>query len=287
VTDVRTADGRTLHVHEAGDPSGAVVLAHHGTPSTGVLYERWSEDAAARGIRLLGYDRPGYGGSTRHEGRSVADAVADVETILDALDVDRAASWGVSGGGPHVLACAALLPERIGAVASLSSVGPYGVDGLDFFEGMGEGNVEEFGAVLEGPEAHRRALDKQLDGMRDLSAEQLVAAMKPYLSDVDAGLLTDEFGAFMHAGLIDAMRTPDGWFDDNVAFAQPWGFDLGAIEIPVLLLQGVQDEMVPAGHARWLAQQIPHVEARIREEDGHLTYLTDIGPVHEWLSGRL
>src|SRR6476646_3986228 len=132
---IQTSDGRQLCVYDAGDPAGPAILYHHGTPSSGLLDEPWIEDARARGARLIGFDRPGYGGSTERPGRSVADVAGDVTAILDGLGIDRCATWGVSGGGPHALACAALLPERIEAVATLVSVAPYDAEGLDWLEG--------------------------------------------------------------------------------------------------------------------------------------------------------
>jgi len=122
VQSISTKDGRTLCVHEDGDPNGLPVLMHHGTPASGVLYDAHVGLAREQGIRLLGYDRPGYGGSTRHEGRSVADAASDASAIADHLGLERYCSWGISGGGPHVLACAALCDERLVAVASLAAV---------------------------------------------------------------------------------------------------------------------------------------------------------------------
>src|SRR4051794_3715114 len=107
--DVTAPPGRILHVHEAGDREGLPGVVHHGTPTDGALFGRWVADAEQRGIRLIGYDRPGYGGSDPRRGRTVGDAAADTAAIADALAIDRFATWGISGGAPHALACAALL----------------------------------------------------------------------------------------------------------------------------------------------------------------------------------
>ena len=120
------------------------MLVHNGTPNSRHLYGPAVADAAARGLRLIGYDRPGYGGSTPQPGRTVADCAADVRAICAELGLDRLAMWGISGGGPHLLACAALLPGLVTAAASLASLAPSDVGGLDWFDGMGQENVDDF-----------------------------------------------------------------------------------------------------------------------------------------------
>ncbi len=150
---VRTPDDRNLRVQEGGDSRGRPVLVHGGTPNSRNLYRPHLEVALEQGIRLISYDRPGYGGSTPHSGRSIADCAADVRTIADALDIDRFAIWGISGGGPHALACAARLPDRLVAVASLASPAPYDAPGLDYFAGMGELNVDDTKLMLDDPTA--------------------------------------------------------------------------------------------------------------------------------------
>jgi pimeloyl-ACP methyl ester carboxylesterase len=287
VTDVRTPDGRTLHVREAGDPAGRPVIVHHGTPSSGLLNPKHARDAAERGIRLIGYDRPGFGGSTPRPGRRVADAAGDVVAIADALRLERFAAWGISGGGPHVLACAALLPERTVAAAAVASVAPYDADGLDWLEGMGEGNIIEHAAILEGGEAFERFLEREAAQFLAATPEQLVDALRLHLSDVDAAELTGELAAFMLAAFADGLRNGiAGWRDDDYAFVAPWGFELESIRVPVLLRQGRQDRMVPFGHGAWLAGQIPGVEAELSEEHGHLTLRRGIPEVHAWLLER-
>src|SRR5919109_1263991 len=147
---IESPDDRVLAAVEGGDPNGPAVVVHNGTPMSRLLYAPHVADAKARGLRLIGYDRPGYGGSTPQPGRVVADAAADVAAIADALGIDRFGTWGISGGGPHALACAALLPDRVVAAASLAGVAPYDAKDLDWLAGMGEANVQEFALTLQG-----------------------------------------------------------------------------------------------------------------------------------------
>ena len=199
-------DGRTLQVREGGDPDGVLLVIHHGTPGGAVLAAAWSDDAAARGLRLVTYARPGYGGSTRQPGRSVADVAHDVAALADACGAERFLTWGSSGGGPHALACAALLPDRVVAAASLAGVGPFDATDLDFLAGMGEGNVEEFGtAVADGEPGVRAFTEKLAAALLAASREQFVEEMAPFLTDVDAAELRGPLGevlvAALHSGL--------------------------------------------------------------------------------------
>jgi len=286
--DVTLRDGRTLHVHDEGDPQGLPVVVHHGTPSCGRLFGAHVDDARARGMRLIGYDRPGYGGSSAQPGRSFGDAAGDVAELLDALEVGRFATWGHSGGGPHALACAALLPDRCVAAAALASIGPYGVEGLDFLDGMGEANVREFDAVLAGPEALEPVLLRDQAEMFSTGPDGLRQAMLTVLSPLDQAAFTPEVGEWIFAVMAEgaAVRI-EGFRDDNLACVAPWGFDPAEIRVPVLLLQGVDDLMVPPAHGRWLAARIPGVEAEISHTEGHITLLIErIPEVHGWLQTR-
>jgi pimeloyl-ACP methyl ester carboxylesterase len=282
---VETGDGRTLLVHEDGDPAGAIVVYQHGTPSDGRLYRPWIEDARRRGIRCVGYDRPGYGGSTRHPGRTVVDAVRDVQAVVEALGGGPFATWGISGGAPHALACAAALPGEVVAAASLAAPAPYGVEGLDWLAGMGEGNVAEFGASLRGEAALRPLLEELRSGALAASPENLREEMASVLSPLDFAAFSDELGEFLHSSLHSAIEGGvDGWLDDDLAFVRDWGFELGPLPTPTLLLQGEQDLMVPPAHFRWLAEHVPVEEARFAPDQGHLTLFEHAVPaVHEWL----
>ena len=288
---VRTPDGRTLAVEDAGDPAGRVVLAHLGTPDSRHLYGPWVADAVGRGLRLICYDRPGYGGSTPQPGRSIADCAGDVRATCAALEIDRLAMWGWSGGGAHVLACAALLPDLVAAAASLAGNAPYGAAGLDYFAGMSQDDADETRLMLTDPEAARANVDKDREGLLAASASEMAQGFASMSAPVDAAVLQGEgeMAAWLAYAIQDGLAPgSQGWWDDNRAHVDPWGFELADITVPVLLLHGRQDNFVPFGHGQWLATHIPGVEARLLDDDGHLTVAEHhIGDVHSWLSQRL
>ncbi len=265
------------------------MLVHFGTPNSRHLYAPVAADAAARGLRLIGYDRPGYGGSTPQPGRTVADGAADVRAICAELGLGRLAMWGISGGGPHVLACAALLPDLVAAAASLASLAPAGAEGLDWFDGMGQENVDDFKLLASDQDAARAKLESDREHTIAASGPDLAELMTTLLTPTDAAVLTGEFAEYLaytgHEGLAPGGQ---GWWDDGLALAGPWGFELSAIAVPVLLMHGREDQFVPFGHGRWLAAHIPGVDARLLDHDGHLTLLAHrIGEVHAWLAERM
>jgi pimeloyl-ACP methyl ester carboxylesterase len=287
--DVTLRDGRTLHVFDDGDPEGFVVVDHHGTPGSGLTYAPDVELARERGLRLISYDRAGYGDSTPKPGRVVADIANDVVDVLDALAVEHFASIGASGGAPHSLALGAMVPERCRAVAAIACPTPWGVDGIDWLAGMGEQNVQEFGAALEGADALEVFLEPLAQELRETTAEEIRDVLVTLLPPVDREVLTGERAA--HAKLnIDRAISHGlaGWRDDDLAFTQPWGYELADIRVPALLWQGVHDRMVPVAHGRWLAERIPGVEAHISEPDGHLSIAVGrLAEIFDWLKAHL
>jgi pimeloyl-ACP methyl ester carboxylesterase len=285
--DITLRDGRTLHVYDNGEPDDNVVIEHHGTPGSGLGYPPDIERALERGLRIIRYDRAGYGGSTPNPGRSVADVVPDIEDVLDALEIERYVSFGGSGGCPHSFACGAL-SARCLAAGAVASPTPYEADGIDWLAGMGEGNVEEFGIALEGPEKLEPYLEKQAEEFHEATPEQIKDLMASVLPPVDAAVLTgDRAVAMKRTGERALQQGIAGWRDDDIAFTKPWGFELDAIRVPTLLWQGVQDLMVPVAHAHWLAERIPGVEAHISEEDGHLSIAVGrLGEIYDWVASR-
>src|SRR5581483_11917609 len=208
------------------DPRGVPVLALAGTPGSTVFYEPHVRDAERRGIRLVSYARPGYEGSTRREGRTVGDCAGDIVAVLDELSIERCCVWGGSGGGPHVLAAAALLPDRVAAAAAIASVAPFDAAGLDWFEGMGEQNVDDFHVALQGGEEHRANLERQRDALLASTPETLVETWHTLLGPADRAVANGALAAAMleHARA-GVEATVDGWIDDEEAFTRPWGFE--------------------------------------------------------------
>ncbi len=251
---VKLPDGRVLVLHEAGDPAGVPVVIHHGTPGDGTVFAPHAQDAAARGLRLIAYDRAGYGGSSRDAGRDVAAVAADLGAALDAIGVGEFLTWGASGGGPHALACAALLSDRVRAVASIAGVAPWDADGLD-------------------PMA--------------ANADELVGQMRSLLPPVDVRALDGDGGDYLHASMVTGLAAGvDGWLDDDLAFVRPWGFDLSSVAVPVLVRQGGQDLMVPAAHGPWLAAHLAGSTGWFEPDEGHLSLAFDMSRVHAWLLGH-
>lgn len=265
-------DGRALDVEVAGPDDAPLVLLHHGTPQGRELPAAYLAAAQHLGLRLAGWARPGYAGSTRLPGRAVADVAGDARAVADALGAERFATLGGSGGGPHALALGALLPERCAAVATIASVAPWQLPGLDFLAGMGEGNVVEFGAAVEGEQALRPLLAQWREGMIGAGAEGLVAEMATVLSPPDRDVLSGELGEELFRGTAAALRPGvDGWLDDDLAFTRPWGFEPADVRVPVHLWQGGQDLMVPPAHGAWLAERLPRVTPHLLPAEGHLT----------------
>jgi pimeloyl-ACP methyl ester carboxylesterase len=269
---VATLDGRNLDVYLAGPADGEVMFFHSGTPSAPLVYEPMVEQMAARGLRYVAFSRPGYGSSTRRPGRSIADVVDDTQTVLDHLGADRAWILGWSGGGPHALACAALMPERCRGIATIASVAPYPAEGLDYLADTGRENVEEFMAALEGPDALLLFKECNWPIFRAVTGDEIAASLGDLIDEVDRASLTGAFADYIAASSREALRESYwGWFDDDMAMIKPWGFEVGAIRLPVHIWQGRHDRMVPYGHGQWLASHIASAVPHLFDDQGHLS----------------
>lgn len=281
---VRASDGRHLMVERLGDPRGRPVFLLHGTPGSRlgpaprgmVLYQR--------GMQLIAYDRPGYGGSDRLAGRSVADVAQDVLAIADALGLDRFAVVGRSGGAPHALACAALMPDRVTKAAALVALAPRDADGLDWFEGMAASNVLEYTTASADPDRlTARFILRSAEIRRD--PVRLLDDLRRELTDSDRMVVSDAgVRTMLLRNYQEALRSSAyGWIDDALAFCSPWGFDPAEIKPPVLLWHGEKDVFSPVGHSRWLAQRIPGATAVLEPAAAHFDALHALPRILTWL----
>ena len=265
-------DGRTLEAVDEGDERGTLLIFHHGSPGAAVPYEPFHRAAAERGVRLVTVSRAGFGGSSRQAGRSVADAAADAAALADHLDAERFLTLGWSGGGPHALACAALLPERVSAAATIAGVAPYDAEGLAWTAGMGEDNRIEYPTAARDPEELLRWMEPHVQDLRVVEPGEIVADLRSIISDVDEGVLDGSLGELLaesfHRAFADG---PWGWYDDDLAFVRPWGFDVSSIAVPVSVWQGRHDLMVPFSHGEWLVEHVADARSHLRPEHGHLS----------------
>jgi pimeloyl-ACP methyl ester carboxylesterase len=281
---VQTGDGRRLRVEVTGDLDGSPVFLLHGTPGSRVGPRPRSLLLHRLGIRLISFDRPGYGGSDRLPGRRVADAAADVAAIADALGLDRFAVVGRSGGGPHALACAALLPERVSRVAALVSLAPREADGLDWFGGMADSNVDAYAGPNGRLDRVIARLTETAGNVRDDPAS-LIAALMGEMTDgdrrvvADAGIRRELLRAYAEA----LRESPYGWIDDVSAFRAEWGFDPAMVSVPVLLWHGERDIFTPASHSRWLGSRIPDAMVVVKSDAAHFDALSVLPDVLQWL----
>lgn len=273
--DIELPDGRTLHLYDTGTSGDADELAvfwHHGTPNTGAPPAPLYAAARRLGVRWVSIDRPGYGGSTPLHGRDVAAVAGDVGAAVDALGIDTFAVYGHSGGGPHAIACGALLGDRVLGVVSVAGLAPYDPD-LGWLAGMAPGPAAGLRAAVEGRAAKERfEADAGFDPTSFTTADYLTLK-GPW------GWFDEVVGPAVAAG-------PGGLIADDLAYVAPWGFDPADVRAPMLLVHGEDDRMVPCAHSVWLAERCPTAELWTEPDDGHLSVLRRAEDALGWLVDR-
>ena len=273
--------GRVVRVRDAGAPSGAVVMYFHGTPGSRLDLGFGEQLAAERGVRLVSFDRPGYGGSTPAP-FGLASIAADAHAVADQLGVTRFATLGMSGGGPGALAAATVAGGRVIRAGVASGPGPFQlVPGA-----LGELDDNDRGAValLPGdPAGAASAFAAGFEPLAELSrmpgGAGLVAAFEDLLSPRDSELLHEQRYASLFAETIrEALHggtSGGGW--DNVSWIGEWDIDLSAIHCPVLLWYGSDDRFAPPAHGSWLSENLPRARLVLRNGEGHLGIYDHLG----------
>jgi pimeloyl-ACP methyl ester carboxylesterase len=258
---------RVLRVYDVGD--GSPVFWHHGTPNLGLP----PEPLFRPGVRWISYDRPGYGGSTPVPDRSVGSAATDISHIADALGLSQFAVFGHSGGAPHALACAALLPDRVTAAVAGAPLAPFDADGLDWFAGMVASAEASLRAAAAGRAAKEQHEASGVEYDMEFSEADLATLRGPW----------SWFGKVVEPALANG---PGPLIDDDLAYVRPWGFDPASITAPTLLLHGDRDGITPPAHSQWLASRIPNAELRLTPGDGHISVLDHAEAALDWLLAR-
>ncbi|MGH9085244.1 MAG: alpha/beta fold hydrolase [Acidimicrobiales bacterium] len=268
-------DGREVAFAEYGDPAGAPVFAFHGTP--GSRLQLAPADAAAREarVRLIVPDRPGYGHSSFVARPRLVDWPFDVLAIADHLGLDRFAVLGVSGGGPHALACAASGSSRVAAAAVISSPCPY-PDGTE---------------AVRGP---RRWLARLLGvpGLIWLVATIVVAVSRRLpraafdvarrcMPEADRRVVD---GVGFREWFIDSSRrasstTARAMAQDLALFSSEWRIGLDAVDIPVTIWHGTDDRLVEPSSADVLGAILPHATLRWCPDEGHLLFADRVADI--------
>jgi pimeloyl-ACP methyl ester carboxylesterase len=264
--NVQAHDGRLLEVLVSGPPDGTVLVFHTGTPC-GLVPLPDTLDPAPLGVRTVLYARPGYGRSTPQPGRTVADTARDTAAILDALEAATFLNLGLSGGGPHALACDALLADRCLATAVIAGTAPY-AEAEDssqvraWYE-ADEDNQLAFAGDIQG---FRTAVDGFVDQLANVKAENVAANAS---TAADRQFFSEGYAEWV-ASFVSAAGVSGsyGAADDYLASFREWGFPLASIR-QVTIWQGTEDDHVPPYHAEWLRDHLPRAELRTVANEGH------------------
>jgi pimeloyl-ACP methyl ester carboxylesterase len=278
-------DGRELEFRTGGAEGGFPLAYHSGTPSAAVVDPSIWAAAERAGLHLVTYSRPGYGASTPRPALDgwpvpIAADAEDTAALLDHLGMGEFVTLGWSGGGPRALACAATMPHRCRAAATLAGVAPPEEFGPDWSTGMGEENVRDFAAAREGRASYGPIAVEQAEALATVTAADIVASLGGLVDEVDAAALSDQIGETVAASFNHAVaQGPGGMVEDTLQVVRPWGFDLTAITVPVSVWQGAHDRMVPYAHGRWLADTIPGARAHLFDDEGHVSLVTRLDEI--------
>lgn len=267
----RLRDGRKLGYAEFGPATGLPLLWFHGTPGARrQIPPDTRRLAQEKGVRIVCVERPGVGDSTPHRHACIGDFADDIRELADGMSLERFGVAGLSGGGPFALACAAKMPDRVVVAAILGGVAPaYGPDAA---EGAASEGWRKLGG-LAGP-LHRPLggiLRGTIYALTPL-AEQCIKAFSRFMPAGDQRVFSDPLvrEMFLDDLILGSRGNMQAMFLDTRLFARDWGFRLTDIRVPVYLIYGDADTIVPIEHGYHIASKIPSSSLHVRADAGHL-----------------
>jgi pimeloyl-ACP methyl ester carboxylesterase len=274
---LRLVDGRALELYVSGPEDATPLIVHHGIPGSAAPLPPLETAAHGAGLRYVSYARPGYAGSSRLVGRCVADTASDVAEILLYLGADRCVVTGWSGGGPHALATAVVLPDQVAGCLLIGSLAPYTAEDLDWFDGLAEQNEQSTRLILDGDHDGLRALLVPYAAAENFAdIDSFIAIWPSMLPGRDRRALQSAFGFALAQHMGGGVReSTDGWMDDLLAQFVDWGFDPESVSCPVLLWHGANDLVVPRTHWIWFDEHLSTVQSALELEDGHFSLMAD------------
>jgi pimeloyl-ACP methyl ester carboxylesterase len=284
---VRLRDDRRLGFAEYGPVTGRPLLWFHGTPGARRQIAPEARTLAhEHGVRIVCVERPGIGESTPHAYAALIDFADDIKQLCAALEIDRFAVAGLSGGGPYALACAHAMPERVVVVTVLGGVVP--VVGPDAARGGANELIRAFSPLLErswrplGGVMQRlvRALERWADPATDLFARFMPPGDQAVFAEPATRRMFQED---MFIGSREQMHAI--WLDARL-FGREWGFDLRDVRVPAFLRYGDADIIVPLAHGEHLAKRLPDAELRVYSGEGHLGSLGASREIFEFVLER-
>lgn len=266
--------GRRLRVRAVGADDGTLVVYLHGSPSSRLDIDILDATSRARGVRLVAFDRPGYGGSdpAPFTFASIAD---DACAVADRFGAATFPVVGQSSGAAYALACAALRPDRVAAVVTGGGGTPFtpGSPSFDLLSPDEQRGVTLIG--VDDVEAERLLAEADLPFMDALSLDdaELLGFWRDLCSPSDQEFLDHGFGPFLLASVRESGRPGQvGWARDNLVRMGSWPFDLGTVRCPAAVWHGVEDH--PEAGERVVAWT-PGARLHVVPDRGHFVLIQD------------
>jgi pimeloyl-ACP methyl ester carboxylesterase len=268
---VQLDKGGIVAFQEYGDPGGVPVIFCHGWPSSRTMAQLADEAARALGIRIISPDRPGISGSSLHFDRRLSDWPSLVEQLADNLQIGEFRILAISGGAPYAYATAVAIPERVRAIAVVGGVIPFAE--LKDFKGL----LPLYRYMLAFYRKRPEILRQLFRLARPFLSFRAPIRLRPVILKIlllrrcDAASLRDDaaFEAIFESQRRAWRGSVEGVLTDARIYAEPWGFALEDVRVPVRLWHGIEDRAFAVRLAEEIANRFPNCNARFIQNEGH------------------